>query len=428
MKPHYSNVYKQSLYQCQFSPSNEYVAHAVDNRLVIRYNDIDLTIIHVYECPFVIEYVQWSPDSKYILIASPSKAIVHVLSISDTIWRAIFEDHYHGIQRVTWRSDSGGIITAAHGQFQLKMWSLTSKDVLVIKGAKFANKGYMSSPDGKYFAVLETKQGKDHLSIYTPRWTLVKHFKIDTADASNIQWSPNSSYLAVWDNSLYYKILVYRPDGHLYTSYQAPEDGLGIKTVAWNSRSSILAMGGYDHQIRFMTTSDWKVVIRLSHPSTIHQNTVDIYEENSLDQKSLKRPLPLPMTRPDYNIANPSTGIGAFQFSPDGRLFYSIDDSMPTTLWLWNARTLKTEMIVCQLNPIRQVVWHPAVSKLFLVSGEDRLSVVEYSSGQWDITVITVPTGQESSMEQTSGTCVVDGYTLVLFNEFVFERTGKIIQ
>ncbi|KAI9019595.1 hypothetical protein CLU79DRAFT_758028 [Phycomyces nitens] len=407
MKPHYSNVYKQSLYQCQFSPTNEYVAHAVDNRLVIRHNGLDLTIIHVYECPFGIEHLQWSPDSKYILIASPSKAVVHVLSIVDTSWRAIFEDAWHGIQRVSWCSDSGGIIAAAHGQFQLKMWSLTANNELVIKGAKYANKGYMASPDGKYFAVLETRQGKDHLGIYTPRWTLIKHFKIDTADSSDLQWSPNSGYLAVWDNSLYYNILVYRPDGYLYTSYQAPEDGLGIKSVAWNSKSSILAMGGYDHQIRFMTTLDWKVAICLPHPPVIHQSRVDIYQENSLGssvpalsrvhyQKSLKRPFLLPMTRPDYGLANPPTGIGAFQFSPDGRLLCSIDDSMPTTLWLWNARTLKVEVIVCQLNPIRQVVW-PSVSRLLLV-GEDRLSVVEYSGGQWDISVTTVPTGNSHEM------------------------------
>lgn len=47
-----------------------------------------------------------------------------------------------------------------------------------------------------------------------------------------------------------YKLLVYRPDGQLCETYQAYEDGLGLKTVAWNPDGQLLALGSFDQKVR----------------------------------------------------------------------------------------------------------------------------------------------------------------------------------
>jgi hypothetical protein len=96
------------------------------------------------------------------------------------------------------------------------------------------------------------------------------------------------------------------------------------------------------------------------------------------DRHVLKRPLNIPMKRPDHNEANPKMGIGFFQFSPDGLYIYSKCDNMPTVLWIWKVKTLSCLHILQFKNQIKQLLCNPRHDRLLLVScGDTRLHFIE---------------------------------------------------
>lgn len=59
---------------------------------------------------------------------------------------------------------------------------------------------------------------------------------------------PRSSFNSIFIH-IKYKLVVYRPDGTLETTFSTEDAGLGIKNVTWSPTSQFLAIGGYDHQV-----------------------------------------------------------------------------------------------------------------------------------------------------------------------------------
>jgi len=54
---------------------------------------------------------------------------------------------------------------------------------------------------------LQRKEGKDWVACYsTADWELLQRFLADTQDAVDLCWSPNGSYLAVWESNLGHKV------------------------------------------------------------------------------------------------------------------------------------------------------------------------------------------------------------------------------
>lgn len=47
---------------------------------------------------------------------------------------------------------------------------------------------------------------KDHVALYdTATWREVAHVTCDTTDATDLKWSPDGRFLAVWDSCLSYR-------------------------------------------------------------------------------------------------------------------------------------------------------------------------------------------------------------------------------
>jgi WD40 repeat protein len=80
-------------------------------------------------------------------------------------------------------------------------------------------------------------------------WELQARVQLQTMDAADIAWSPDSSKLAVWDSPLTYAVHVLGPDGASLGSYSAYGDGLGVRSVSWSPGGDLLAVGSYD-QVR----------------------------------------------------------------------------------------------------------------------------------------------------------------------------------
>jgi WD40 repeat protein len=103
---------------------------------------------------------------------------------------------------------------------------------------------------------MQRKDCKDWLSLYdTSGWELQARVQLQTMDAADIAWSPDSSKLAVWDSPLTYAVHVLGPDGASLGSYSAYGDGLGVRSVSWSPGGDLLAVGSYD-QVRCMSHAE----------------------------------------------------------------------------------------------------------------------------------------------------------------------------
>jgi hypothetical protein len=98
----FSQVYKQSL--SKFSPNGEFIATAVQQRLVIRQTDT-LQILQLYTCLDNIQDLQWSPDSDLILCVSYKLKTFQIWCLSNEKWTAQIDEGLAGLVKVMWTPD-----------------------------------------------------------------------------------------------------------------------------------------------------------------------------------------------------------------------------------------------------------------------------------------------------------------------------------
>ncbi|KAI8091051.1 uncharacterized protein B0P05DRAFT_528559 [Gilbertella persicaria] len=433
MKLVYSNLYKHSQYQSKISPNNYYVANAVDDRLVIRRQDRHLQVLQVHETRSPIDYIQWAPNSEHILTVNYQKSRVYIRSLTDPKWQGSIVERRFPIVRVRWSPDSKSILCISELKLRLAIWNLSTQELKYMNHLKFIDKGIEFSPDGNYVAIVELIEGKEYISIYHANsFILLQRFEVDTADLENLIWSFDSMFIAVWDNCIYHKLLIYRQDGHLYKAYSGYQFGLGIKTVIWSPNNQLIAIGNYDETIHVLSALSFDLVDKLEHSASIavHSNITPIEEIEAAnpakislghvdtDYHILVPPLKIPIRRPEYNEPNPKTGISSCQFSPDSQYLFSKSDSMPTALWLWKVNTLSCTHVIKFRKHIKQVLWHPQHNCLLtVICGDGNLHFFESTEDGMDIQPATVPTTRFSVKKIKWSS---DGNALILMDQELF--------
>ncbi|KAJ3322604.1 WD repeat-containing protein wrap73 [Blyttiomyces sp. JEL0837] len=245
----FTELYKQTSFLCTFSPDAQYVATAVEHRVVVRDAET-LQIVQLFTCLDNVQALQWSPNAELILCGSFKKAAIQVFSLRDPEWTASIDEGAAGLSNILWSPDCRHILSFSDFQLRITVWSLVTKEAAYIQYPKFSNKGFCFRRDGRYFALSERKSGKDTISIYDcDDWTIMKHFPVETSDLDDISWSPDGRFLAVWDSFLEYKVIIYHPDGRKVASYSAYDSGLGIKCVTWSPSAQFLAIGSFDEKV-----------------------------------------------------------------------------------------------------------------------------------------------------------------------------------
>ncbi|KAI9014635.1 hypothetical protein BC832DRAFT_589137 [Gaertneriomyces semiglobifer] len=374
----FTELYKQSATLCRFSPNGQYLATAVQFRLVIRDAD-SLEILQLFTCTDIIQDVSWSPDSELILCASYKLGHIQVWSMKDEAWTAKISEGLGGLTNVQWAPDARHIMSFSDFQLRLTIWSLVTKEARYLQYPKYTNKGYCFRKDGRYFLLTERKDCKDYLSIYDCEdWTLLKRFQVETNDLEDVAWSPDGRFIAVWEPNLEYKVLIYHPDGRLAKSYSAYDQGLGIKSVTWSPSSQFLAIGSYDQKVRLLNYYTWQPLIDFSHPKELSPTDIPVFREIDVTQdvatgiaswaqaaqphvryEVLNPPLTIPQIKPEPDKPNPKLGVGLCEFNADGRLLVTRNDNMPHCLWVWDIISLRQLALLQQAHPIRCVKWNP---------------------------------------------------------------------
>jgi hypothetical protein len=95
------------------------------------------------------------------------------------------------------------ILNTAEFNVRITVWSLcsTAGVVAALRAPKHAGQGVSASSDGKFLAVAERENCKDHVQIYRcSNWTPIRRFAVDTKDLADLRWAPDDSAIAVWDS------------------------------------------------------------------------------------------------------------------------------------------------------------------------------------------------------------------------------------
>lgn len=273
----------------------------------------------------------------------------------------------------------------------LKVWCLRTGRAVEIRDPKFSGRegrgwGYRPSGQGRgsVLALLCRTSGLDILLLLSTRtYTLLSRVELPTIDAANLKWSRDGRWLAIWDAaSTGYHLHIYTADGHLYrTITREPSDeldtwgieGLGIKSVDWLPGNERLAVGGWDRRVRILSTRTFAPLLFLDHTATIHILNAPIYTEHIDGQGNRSYALSQqPVTPPKAPLEKNETslmkqGISLLAFNSDGTLCATRDDSTPSTVWIWDLRSLKPKTILVQYAPVKSLQWHPHHTNLLLI-------------------------------------------------------------
>lgn len=338
------------------------------------------------------------PQSNRILISDEDTTRVY--DLRDDKWNAVISNGSGGMGKnvhVEFGATEDEVLVWSDFSACVKIWCLSTGRAVEIRDPKFSGKegkgwGYRPVGDrragrngrGEVLALLCRSSGVDVLLFLTPRtYAVLNRVELPTTDAAGVKWSRDGRWLAVWDAaSAGYKLCIYTADGHLYrTITREPADeasewsieGLGIKTVEWVPGNTWLAIGGWDRRVRILSTKTFAPIVYLDHTAIIHVPSAPVYTELVDGQRHRSYSLTAqPATPPKAPLEKNETGlmkqgISILAFNQDGTLCATRDDSTPSTVWIWDLRSLKPRMICIQYAPVKSLSWHPTDPSRLLI-------------------------------------------------------------
>lgn len=85
-------------------------------------------------------------------------------------------------------------------------------------------------------------------------------------------------------------------------------------------------------------------------------------------------------------------GVSSLQFSPDGDLLATIEQTRPNVIWIWALRTPPVlEAALVHEHKIRNMSWHVRYSELLITTANNTLSVVHLWSKERRPVIAEIP-------------------------------------
>ncbi|KAJ1724740.1 hypothetical protein LPJ53_001023 [Coemansia erecta] len=431
----FSDLYKQSNGSLvRFSPSGEYVAVAVEHRLIVRTTQTPKLIHRVFGTAYTarpfIEALEWSPCGRFLLTASYAMSRADVWSLDDDTWRCTLVDEVSRITRAQWGLDATRVLTHSELNLRLTIWTLHADSA--------SSRQYVQYPRAlavgadHYAVAFRQEAHRDVVGLYSSDWRQVGCVGVEQMrEVRGMRWSPDGLHLCLWGGAATWCLAVVNLAG-VVKRVEAVEDRLGVRDVAWSPTGQLLAVEGVDGDVRVLNHLTWRPVATLRGGGTGAgagrgrvAGGVDVFVETPLDAQTpglqqqqraggrvpsrfalLPTPATLP-TSPDApsSTTTPTTTTAAspddprpsyLSFSPDGTLLAQHSPLNPSRIAVWRVGDMRLVALVCMLGAVRMCRWSPVENSLAFVTGPPTVYMWGAGGGGcrlWDVPAEVVAVG-----------------------------------
>lgn len=384
----FTEIYPQSSSLVVYSPGNQFLLTARENKLVVRRAQT-LQITHVWQLATgtndvaatngpQITQLGWSCDSEYVLAVCANENFVSIHRLRDESWCARIEAGVEGLTKAFWAPDGRTILCFSDWSLRVTMWSLVlGKAISYIQYPSDCERGWAFRPDGRYLILAERQKSKDAIGIYDTQQSYkpVRHFPLPTSSMAALALSPRGTHLAVWENVMEYKLFIFTLTGRQVASFTPDADpGLGIRHVAWHPGGTFLAVGGWDNKVHILDNRSWAATCTIDLNTRISQE-VKIWREPKEWLNARETLGFFPYDRVSLSVLphEPSkspqrSGANFLEWNLDGTLFSVKFDTSPTALLIvripgpTQAFRPRLQTVLLHHEPILHARWNPTRS------------------------------------------------------------------
>lgn len=215
---------------------------------------------------------QCGTDGPLRLLAASDNS-VHAFASDDANWKAVINTSASatgGVANVGFGANEDEVMVFTDFGVKATIWSLLTSRGVEIRDPKPSSKCHAYRPTTRHLAILVRESAHDNLLLLAPStYEVLENVEIPTVDAQGLNWSPDSQWLAIWDNaSAGYKLYIYTADGNLFKTYAGEQTtdnvGLGIKNVTWSPRGDHIAIGDYEDRIVILNSKTVRAQYQLA--------------------------------------------------------------------------------------------------------------------------------------------------------------------
>ena len=367
-----------------FSPDSKFFAISKGLELIIYDNNYLKPFQTFSFCDF-IEDIQWSKNSKLIMVGLYKRARCEIRSIQNPKWYCSIDEGVKGMKYSLLSPDSLHILSICDHNIKLSIRSLVDKTLLYINYPKFAKKGLSFSSKGNFMALAERNEAKDLIGVYyVNKWTCIKKFMVETEDLQDVKWSYDNSSLLIPDSPTLCILYIYSPIGELISKIELYQYKMGIKSMDMSPNGHYICLGLYDQSLRIFNNISYTCVTIFEHDKEVLNDIkVNYYKEEILNNEGetkyvqLKPPIDLRIENvlKSKNINDKSTriGISKMAFSFDNYFLATKNDKMPNILFIWDLNQMILQFVLIQLNEVIYFEWSKNKNILFISTNNNKL-------------------------------------------------------
>ena len=364
-----------------FSPDSKFFSISKGLELII-YDNKSLKPFQTFSFCDFIEDIQWSKNSKLILVGLYKRSRCEIRNIENPKWYCSIDEGVQGMKYSLFSPDSLHILTISEHNIKLSIRSLVDKSLLYINYPKFSKKGLSFTSKGNFMALAERNEAKDIIGIYyTNKWTCIKKFLPATDDLQDVKWSYDNSALLIPDSPTLCVMYIYSPIGDLISKIELYQYKMGIKCLDISPNGHYICLGLYDQTLRIFNNISYTCVTIFEHDKEILNDIkVNYYKEEIINNEGETKYVQIkpPIDLKNENILknnNKTTkiGISKMAFSSDNYFLATKNDKMPNILFIWDLNLMNLQFVLIQQNEVVFFEWAKNENILFISTNNNKL-------------------------------------------------------
>lgn len=334
-----------------------------------------------------VDFIEWSPDSKFFMCLLLRRKLVHVWSPEDTSWKCRISEGPLGLISACWSPDSRHILTTADFKIRTTVWSLTDKSVLYLKHAKLAFSERSFSQSGDYLAVVERNDARDSISVIRcSSWTLELSFESATKDLAGLAWAPNADLFCVWESPrIAFQLWLYNTAGVQLATYGLGEEITGIRSLLWSRCGQLMVLEGFEGKLAMLETVAWGSVSDYALPEDLLDDSVLVFREvkskqavgkETVDSHYEVLPAPRPVSLKSL-VSACSTDVPAHptavKLSANQRYMACISATCPAAVLVLDVQQLTLAAVLVHRAAVTCIAWDPQCERLAICTGSKHI-------------------------------------------------------